>query len=80
MIQNQVNVNRADGLGEMPLAKAAYKGFERIAAMLINAGANINYADVAGLSALHQASAFGNFCEAIQTQYNTDSNAIWYFF
>lgn len=44
LVQNGANVNAQDALGETPLSVSAYKGLEKIANILIRAGANVNHA------------------------------------
>lgn len=43
LIDNGANVNAKDSLGETPLSVCAYKGYEKIAEILIRAGAHVNH-------------------------------------
>lgn len=43
LVQNGANVNAQDSLGESALSVSAYKGYEKIADILLKNGANVNH-------------------------------------
>jgi uncharacterized protein len=76
LIQNGVNVDELDSNGDAPLVIAAYKGYNEIVKLLLEAGADVRAVDPGMKATALHAAAYAGRTEAARLliQYNIDIN------